>query len=90
MGAHIRSGCQIEKVVDKLNLTKKIISCHPSNLPLPDQPLQHGVILLGPRRLRDGVKLTVQTPHQATQAIINAVNAPFSRECRIAVRTTRQ
>src|ERR1035437_9107946 len=29
-------GCQIEKVVDELNLTKKIISCHPSNLPLPD------------------------------------------------------
>src|ERR1017187_7976381 len=29
-------GCQIEKVVDELNLTTKIISCHPSNLPLPD------------------------------------------------------
>jgi hypothetical protein len=24
------------KTVDELNLTKKIISCHPSNLPLPD------------------------------------------------------
>jgi hypothetical protein len=29
-------GCQIEKAVDELNLTKKIISCYPSNLPLPD------------------------------------------------------
>src|SRR5664280_1089948 len=29
-------GCQIEKAVDELNLTKKIISCHPSNLPFPD------------------------------------------------------
>src|ERR1035441_7848855 len=29
-------GCQIEKVVDELNLSKKIISCHPSSLPLPD------------------------------------------------------
>ena len=29
-------GCQIEEVVDELNLSKKIISCHPSNLPLPD------------------------------------------------------
>jgi hypothetical protein len=29
-------GCQIEKTVDELNLTKKIISCHPSNLPLVD------------------------------------------------------
>ncbi len=27
---------QIEKAVDELNLSKKIISCHPSNLPLPD------------------------------------------------------
>src|SRR5450756_1785919 len=30
------SGCQIEKVVDELNLSQKIISCHPSSLPLPD------------------------------------------------------
>src|SRR5450756_649727 len=29
-------GCQIEKAVDELNLSKKIISCHPSHLPLPD------------------------------------------------------
>src|SRR5271167_597147 len=29
-------GWQVEKAVDELNLTKKIISCHPSNLPLPD------------------------------------------------------
>src|SRR5450759_4544900 len=33
---HLRSGCQLEKVVDELNLSKKIISCHPSNLPLPN------------------------------------------------------
>jgi hypothetical protein len=30
------SGCQIEEVVDELNLPKEIISCHPSNLSLPD------------------------------------------------------
>jgi hypothetical protein len=29
-------GCQLEKAVDELDLPKKIISCHPSNLPLPD------------------------------------------------------
>jgi hypothetical protein len=29
-------GCQGEKAVDKLNLSKKIISCHPSSLSLPD------------------------------------------------------
>src|SRR5271157_4912436 len=28
--------CQVKKAVDELNLTKKIISCHPSSLPLPD------------------------------------------------------
>ncbi|MGA7317771.1 MAG: hypothetical protein WBX22_27830 [Silvibacterium sp.] len=28
--------CQVEKAVDELNLPKKIISSHPSNLPLPD------------------------------------------------------
>src|ERR1035441_7925932 len=28
--------CQIEEIVDELNLSKKIISCHPSSLPLPD------------------------------------------------------
>jgi hypothetical protein len=29
-------GCQIEEAVDELNLTKKIISCDPSTLPLPN------------------------------------------------------
>jgi hypothetical protein len=33
--AHICSGCQIEEVVDELNLPKQIMSCHPSNLPFP-------------------------------------------------------
>ncbi len=33
MRAHVRSGCQIEKVVNELNPSKKIISCYPSNLP---------------------------------------------------------
>ena len=29
-------GCPLEKAVDELNLPKKIISRHPSSLPLPD------------------------------------------------------
>jgi hypothetical protein len=33
--AHVCSGCQIEEIVDELNLPKKIISCRPSSLPLP-------------------------------------------------------
>src|SRR6202453_2466148 len=36
MQVHSRPGCQIEEVVDELNLAKQIISCHPSNLSLPD------------------------------------------------------
>jgi hypothetical protein len=30
------SGCEIEEMVDELDLSRQIISCHPSNLPLPD------------------------------------------------------
>ena len=29
-------GCQGEKAVNELNRSKKIISCHPSSLPLPN------------------------------------------------------
>src|SRR5271169_1595858 len=29
-------GRQVEEAVDELNLTNKILSCYPSNLPLPD------------------------------------------------------
>jgi hypothetical protein len=29
-------GCHVKKAVDEVNLKKKIISCDPSNLPLPD------------------------------------------------------
>src|SRR5277367_5040476 len=32
---HVCSGCQIEEMVDELDLSRQIISCHPSNLPLP-------------------------------------------------------
>jgi hypothetical protein len=34
--AHVCSGCQIEEMVDEFDLSRQIISCHPSNLPLPD------------------------------------------------------
>jgi hypothetical protein len=33
---HVCSGCQIEEMVDELDLSRRIISCHPSNLRLPD------------------------------------------------------
>jgi hypothetical protein len=34
MRAYIQAA-QIEEVVDELNLPNQIVSCHPSNLPLP-------------------------------------------------------
>src|SRR5271167_1083626 len=44
-------GCQVEKAVDELNLPKKIISCHPSNLPLPDHMDCFVALNRSPRRL---------------------------------------
>ena len=44
-------GCQIEKTVDELNLPKKIISCHPSNLPLPDHMNRFVTLYRSPGRL---------------------------------------
>src|ERR1035437_6323120 len=44
-------GCQIEKAADELNLTKKIISCHPSSLPLPDHVDCFVALNRSPRRL---------------------------------------
>src|SRR6516162_6779190 len=44
-------GCQLEKAVDEPNLSKKIISCHPSNLPLPDHVDRFVALYRSPRRL---------------------------------------
>src|SRR5271166_2011254 len=41
----------IEKAVDELNLPKKIISCHPSNLPLSDHVDRFVALNRSPRRL---------------------------------------
>src|ERR1035441_509376 len=45
------SGCQIEKAVDVLNLAKKVVSCHPSNLPLPDHMNRFLTLYRSPSRL---------------------------------------
>jgi len=59
-------GCPLEKAVDEPNLSKKIISCHPSSLPLPDHmncfvaldrapdPLEFSKALLGIHSTFDG------------------------------------
>src|ERR1035437_6658380 len=43
--------CQIEKAVDELNLAKKVVSCHPSNLPLPDHMNRFVTLNRSPSRL---------------------------------------
>ena len=44
-------GCQLEKAVDEPNLSKKIISCHPSNLPLPHHVDRFVALNRSPSRL---------------------------------------
>src|SRR5271166_6128924 len=44
-------GCQVKKAVDELNLSKKIISCHPSNLPLSDHVNRFVALNRSPSRL---------------------------------------
>ena|SRR5208283_1472709 len=43
--------CQIEKAVDELNLANKVVSCHPSNLPLPDHMNRFVTLYRSPSRL---------------------------------------
>jgi hypothetical protein len=43
--------CQVEEAVDELNLAKKIVSCQPSNLPLPDHVDGFVALNRSPRRL---------------------------------------
>jgi hypothetical protein len=45
-------GCQLEKAVGEPNLSRKIISCHPSNLPLPDHVDRFVVLNRSPSRLK--------------------------------------
>src|ERR1035438_8280049 len=79
-------GCQLEKVVDELNLTKKIISCHPSSLPLPDHVdccialnrspccLKFSEGLLGVHSTFDGSTIlfqnVVQVPHRSVSTAV--------------------
>ena len=45
-------GCQPKKAVDELNLSKKITSCHPSSLPLPDHVDRFVAVDRSPGRLK--------------------------------------
>ena len=77
-------GCQLEKAVDELNLSKKIIPCHPSSLPLPDYMncfvafnrspgrLKYSEALLGIHSTFDGSMIlfenVVQVPYRSVPA----------------------
>jgi hypothetical protein len=88
---HICSGCQIEKIVDELNLKKKIISCHPSSLPLPDHVdgfvalnrspsrLEFSEALLGVHSTFDGSMILFETVIQVLHGSVSTAVAqrPF-------------
>ena len=84
--AQVCSGCQIEEVVDELNLPKQIISCHSSNLSLPDHVdcfvalngspgrLKFSEALLGVSSTFDGSMIlfenVIQVPHGSVSTAI--------------------
>ena len=84
-------GCQIEEIVDELNLSKKIISCHPSSLPLPDHVhcfvalngspsrLEFSEALLGVNSTFDGSMILFQNVVQALHRSVSTAVAqrPF-------------
>src|ERR1035441_4249924 len=83
-------GCQIEKVVDELNLTKKIISCHPSSLPLPNHVdcfialnrspsrLEFSEARLGVHSTFDGSMILFQNVVQILHTSVSTAGAPRS------------
>src|ERR1019366_4422596 len=80
-------GCQIEKAVDELNLSKKIISCHPSSLPLPDHVdcfvalnrspscLEFSEALLGVHSTFDGSMILFQNVVQVLHGSVSTAGA---------------
>jgi len=80
-------GCQFEKAVDELNLSKKIISCHPSNLPLPDHVdcfvalnrapsrLEFSEALLGIHSTFDGSMILFENVVQVLQRPVSTAGA---------------
>jgi len=85
-------GCQIEKTVDELNLSKKIISCHPSSLPLPDQVdcfvalnrspsrLEFSEALFGIHSTFDGSMILFENVIQVLHRSVSAATSRIERE----------
>src|SRR5664280_2395804 len=95
-------GLQMEKVVDELNLSKKIVSCHPSSLPLPDHVdgfvalnrspsrLKFSEALLGVHSTFDGSMILFQNVIQVLHGSVSTAVAqrPFLR-CQVSVDHSR-
>src|ERR1017187_4957846 len=80
------SGCQLEKVVDELNLTKKIISCHPSSLPLPDHVDCCIALNRSPSRLEfSGALLSVHSTFDGSMILFQNVVQVLHRSVSTAV-----
>ena len=76
-------GCQVEKVVDELNLSKKVISCHPSSLPLPDHVDCFVALNRSPSRLKFpeallGVHSTFDGPMILFENVIQVLHGSVS------------
>ena len=89
-------GCQIEKAVDELNLAKKVVSRHPSHLPLPDHVKRFVALnrspgrpkfsnaLLGLHSTFDGSMILFQNVVQVLHGSVSTALAqrPFPSCCR--------
>src|SRR5271167_3634199 len=77
-------GCQLEKAVDELNLSKKIIPCHPSNLLLPDHVDRFGALnFVDPPRLVGRLEMRSQSLLQLRAVILH----PAPDRCVVDVET---
>src|SRR5580704_7205040 len=80
-------GCQVEKAVDELNLTKKIISCHPSNLPLADHVDCFVALNRSPSHLEFSEALL--GVHATFDGSMNPVREELLRESTLSPRSPR-
>ena len=81
-------GCQLEKAVDELNLSKKIISCHPSSLPLPDHVDCFVALNRSPSRLKfSEALLSIHSTFDRSMILFENVVQVLHRSVSTAVRS---
>jgi hypothetical protein len=81
-------GCQVEKAVDELNLPKKIISCHPSNLSLADHVDCFVALNRSPSRLEfSAALLGLHATFDGSMILFENVVQVLHRRCRQHLRS---